>query len=463
MTSSADYDVLVDSKGTEEHCRPSQGFSGLSKSITINRDHIQSSSYLAIHYTNTRENGWVVTTFLLLTDIVGTGVFGLPSAFKKLGWIPGILSLLLAALLGKYTGNLLCIMAKDNRDAETMGILAANLNKPVANISYWGLYGLLFILLGGYLLICGKAIQGVFYNQHICLSTATLYGSCVLLPLCQARRLYSVALMSTFSALTIIIVLAIIGYHYVDRGVIADSKTELVASKSFGDVFGAASAIVYAYAGHPIYVEIMYEMREQGDFTKTLNLTYPIVLFTYMLCACVGYYYEGDQAKGYLIDVIPPGKLKACANGLLFLHICISYTLSSQVLSRALHCWVSLETVDAFRSDTPNHQAMCLKGQGIWFIITITVMGTAFVTANTMTFFTTFIELIGSLFVPWYMFTAPAIMYLFFMRDRKLATTSKIFNYFCVLFGIFLTIAGLIATIKDFIKSWNTYAAPWSC
>jgi len=189
MTSSADYEKLVISRGIEGPGRPSQGFSGLGKSITEDRDHIQSSSYLAIHHTNTRDNGWVVTTFLLLTDIVGTGVLGLPGAFKALGWIPGILSLLLAALLGKYTGNLLCIMTKDNQDAETMGILAGNLNKVVANISYSGLYGLLFVLLGGYLLICGKAIQGVFYSQRICLSTATLYGSCVLLPLCQARRL----------------------------------------------------------------------------------------------------------------------------------------------------------------------------------------------------------------------------------------------------------------------------------
>jgi amino acid permease len=269
--------------------------------------------------------------------------------------------------------------------------------------------------------------------------------------------------MSTFSALTIIIVLAIIAYHYVDRGVIADSKTELVAARSFGDVFAAVSAIIYAYGGHPIYVEIMYEMRKPGDFTKTLNLTYPIILFTYTLTACVGYYYEGNQAQKYLLDVIPSGKWKAIANGLLFLHICISYTLSSQVLSRALHCWVSLETVDAFRRDTPNRQSKCLKGQGIWFIITIIVMGSAFVTANTMTFFSTFIELIGSLFVPWYMLVAPASMYLFFMRDKKLPTGSKIFNYFCVLFGLFLTIAGLIATVKDFIKTWNTYKAPWSC
>jgi len=269
--------------------------------------------------------------------------------------------------------------------------------------------------------------------------------------------------MSTFSALTIIMVLAIIAYHWVDKGVIADSKTELLAAKSFGDVFAAVSAIVYAYGGHPIYVEIMYEMRKPGDFTKTLNLTYPIVLLMYTITACVGYYYEGDQAGGYLIDVIPAGKLKAIANGLLFLHICISYTLSSQVLSRAIHCWVSLETVDSLSWDTPNRQSKCLKGQGIWFIITIFVMGSAFVTANTMTFFSTFIELIGSLFVPWYMLIAPVSMYLSFMRNKKLPIGRKIFDYFCILFGIFLSIAGLIATIKDFIKLWNTYNAPWSC
>jgi amino acid permease len=462
MTSSADYDELIDTRGLQ-HSINSQPLSGVDKSIASARSHIESSSYLARHYRINSESGWVLTAFLLLTDVVGTGVFGLASAFRKLGWFPGIVSLLLSALLGKYTGNLLCIMTKENRNAETMGILAKNLNNTVANISYYGLYGLLFILLGGYLLICGKAIQGVFYTQPICLSTATLYGICVLLPLCQARRLYCVALMSTFSALTILIILAIIMYHYDEKGVNAGSKTELLAAESFGDVFTAVSAILYAFAGHPIYVEIMYEMHEPGDFNKTLNLTYPIILITYTVTACVGYYYEGNQAAGYLIDVIPSGKSKVIANVLLVLHICISYTLSSQVLSRALHSRMSLGTVDALSWDTPERQAKCLKGQWIWFIITIIVMGAAFVTANTLTFFSTFIDLIGSLFVPWYMFVAPATMYLFFMRGKVFSSGKKIFNYFLILFGIFLSIAGLIATVKDFLKLWGTYAAPWSC
>lgn len=461
MTSSADYNVLVDTRGIWTG-RSSKGFSGIGDSIQSGRSHIE-SSFLARHHTTNRENGWFLTTFLLLTDVVGTGIFSLPSAFRKLGWCPGILWSLLSALIGKYTGNLLCIMIKENPEAETMGLLAKNLNKTVSNISYYGLYFLLFILLGGYLLICGLAIQGVFYSHPICLRTATLYGICILLPLCQARRLYSVALMSTVSALTILIVLGMIVYNYVQRGVTPGSKTELLADMSFGDVFGAMSQILYAFVGHPIYVEIMFEMKKPGDFTKTLNLAYPIILIIYLLTGCIGYYFDGNQAVDYLMNVIPSGKSSVIANALLFLHICISYTLSSQVLSRALHSMVSLGTVDALRWDTPKRQAKCLKGQLIWFIITLIIMGSAFVTANTLTFFTTFIELIGSLFAPWYMFVAPASMYLIFMRDKEILTGEKILNYFLIFFGIFLTIAGVIATVKTFIRLWDTYSAPWSC
>ena len=41
-----------------------------------------------------RTNEWYHTAFLLLADIVGTGVLSLMGAFAKVGWLPGVLLLL---------------------------------------------------------------------------------------------------------------------------------------------------------------------------------------------------------------------------------------------------------------------------------------------------------------------------------------------------------------------------------
>merc|ERR1719320_265815 len=114
---------------------------------------------------------------------------------------------------------------------------------------------------------------------------------------------------------------------------------------------------------------MMYEMHHPGDFKKSINVAYPFMLVVYGLVACIGYYFQGDLAKGYLIDVIPIGVTKSIASVFMFIHISISYVLNAQVLCRAVHSRVSKETVDAFKWDTPARRWRCIQGQTVWLII----------------------------------------------------------------------------------------------
>jgi len=424
-----------------------------------------SSHHQSRHWTLTRSNGWFGTAFLLLTDVIGTGVLGLPRAFKLLGWIPGILSMMFFCFLGQYTGKLLCKLVCAYPESGTVGMLAENLyNKTGAVACYLFLYVYIFFVLGEYLLVSGKAVQGMFYSDPICIETATFYVVCVLLPLNQVRTLHSVALLSIISIVTVLIVLAMCLFYLIKGGIVEGSQTEWVAAKSFWDVFSGFSTIVFAYAGHTIYIEMMYEMHTPGDFAKTINLTYPFMVFIYILTACIGYYHEGNLAKGYLVDIIPIGINKAIASAFMFVHINISYVLNSQVLSRAIHRRISFNTVNALGWDTKRQRSSCVKGQVIWFIITSSLMGAAFITANSISFFESFVDLLGSLFGPWFMFGAPSTMYIIFTR-RKGQFTKDIMamTFFCILCCLLLMFLGTISTIIDMVKLWDTYAPPWSC
>jgi len=221
---------------------------------------------------------------------------------------------------------------------------------------------------------------------------------------------------------------------------------------------------VFAYAGHAIYIEMMYEMHNPAHFSYSINLTYPFMLIFYALVASVGYYYQGDETKGYLIDVIPRGPAKAIASAFMFVHISISYVLNSQVVCRAIHCRLSQSTVDALSWSIPTQRKKCLQGQFLWLLISSGIMFSAFLIANSISFFESFVELLGSIFGPWFVFGAPATMYIIFNRHKeKLPLQVRVIVYFCVLVWLLLMSLGTVSSIIDFLHLWHTFARPWSC
>jgi len=427
----------------------------------------ESSRHLSRHWTLARNNNWIQTTFLLLADVVGTGVLGLPYAFKRLGWIPGIAAMVVFCLLGQCTGKILCKLVVVFPEASTLGVLAEHLfNRAGIISSYMFLYVYIFFILCQYLLVSGKAVQGALYGEPICISTAILYVACILLPLNQVRTLHSVSFLSIISILTIIVVLIMCFVQLIAEGVLLDSKTELIAAESMWDFFAGFSTIVFAFAGHKIYVEMMFEMQNPDDFKKSINVSYPFLFVVYTAVACVGYYFQGDKTKPYLIDVVPIGVNKALASAFMFVHISISYVLNAQVLCRAIHCKISESTVDALNWNTKYRMLGCLKGQSIWFILTATVMGLGFVVANSISFFSAFVELLGSLFDPWFAFGAPSLMYITLTWTRGklgLGLAVKATLYFCIVVWLLMMFLGAYSAIVGLLDMWDQYAKPWSC
>ena len=59
------------------------------------------------HTTKERRSSWKHTVFLVIADIVGTGVLELGGNLARIGWLPGILAMLFFFVVNTYTGLLL--------------------------------------------------------------------------------------------------------------------------------------------------------------------------------------------------------------------------------------------------------------------------------------------------------------------------------------------------------------------
>lgn len=70
------------------------------------------------------------TGLILVADIVGTGILGLPGHIAKLGWVSGMLALALCMLANLYTGTLVGRLGMAYPSAVSYGDLARQLAGP---------------------------------------------------------------------------------------------------------------------------------------------------------------------------------------------------------------------------------------------------------------------------------------------------------------------------------------------
>merc|ERR1712023_421684 len=78
----------------------------------------------------------------------------------------------------------------------------------------------------------------------------------------------------------------------------------------------------------------MAEMATPTDFPKVFIVNAPLQTVLYLLVACMGYYYGGDQAKGNVVENVPVGTLYRVVHVLLFLHVMVAFVIKSTVVCR---------------------------------------------------------------------------------------------------------------------------------
>jgi len=197
-----------------------------------------------------------------------------------------------------------------------------------------------------------------------------------------------------------------------------------------------------------VFLEIIAEMKHPPEFPKALAVSGLFELGLYLVSACICYAYSG-QTQGLMINLIPKGPWLRLAAFLLSLHMIVIYLVAANVLSRAIHRVISVETLN-----TP-------QGRMVWLFATGIVLLTCIGIANTFPFFDPLIGLVGA-FVPISCWILPIIYYyLCFRPDIRTHEIPLLIIIFVL--GIFLAISGIVSNMKKFVENWTTYGVPWSC
>lgn len=451
------------------------------------------------------QSTWVHACGIIIGEILGSGVLGLPGAFAGLGYFLGTICCVVFCLFAVYSGVILARVRNDffpgvERYADAAGLTGSLRFK---SLTRWSVHINWLFLLPYYVMTIAHSLQlALSPFPTLCFSYYTLIAAGFLLIFLQFRTLSGLAYAAMISDVAIIVAIVMILWsistndgrggggggggnltaafdHSDAYGALPNVGTSSTAPSSssssflqndpwwpspgsFLQVYGRTSTMVFAFQGQSIYFEIMREMKDSRDFGKAVTYANSFMGVVYLVTCVIVTAFSFKFLRSvpeFLPNAIPADNvvMRSIVGTLLSYHVTMSYILTNQPLSNALHAMISPETLLDY--DT-------YRGRLIWCVITTTLLSFSVVIANTIPFFSTFQALVGSLMGAPLMFGLPAYFYWRASWDHD-KTMERFDIALCLIFlFVFLpvcTVCGTVSAVQQLIDDWATSGLPFQC
>jgi len=405
---------------------------------------------------------WYVAGLIIMGEILGTGIMGLPKATARLGWVLGILSLIMFGLFAIYSGVLLSRTRRDHaphaKSYRDLGRILVSVK--FGKITDWCVSAYWILSTPYYLMAACNAFVLAFYHLNWCYWQWALIIMLILIFPLQLRNYHSLRKAAVISDMFAVIVIGMIIGELIHTGVnpnpLAVTSVGIPPHIPFLTAYDSLSSFIFAFAGQSIFLEIISEMKRPQDFGKSVVVSSLGMFVFYLSIVVVSYYTQGAEVAGFLPGSLANGGLKTIACVLLSFHIMVSYLLASVVICRRLHVKLSPKTAD--KVNTP--------GRLWWFGINAGYLLFCYLIANIIPFFSDFQSILGACMAAPIIFWFPP--YFFLKGCAKSGVTPSTFDKMTCLFFIWIlapvvTIIGTVAAVKGLIDDWNTFGPPFDC
>ncbi|CAA2995009.1 GABA transporter 1-like [Olea europaea subsp. europaea] len=260
---------------------------------------------------------WIHCGYHLTTSIVAPALLSLPFAFASLGWIAGVMCLVIGALVTFYSYNLLSLVLEHHAQLGHRHLrfrdMANDILGPrwgryyVGPIQFLVCYGAVVgsTLLGGQ---CMKAIY-VLSNPdgNMKLYQFVMIFGCLMLILAQIPSFHSLRHINLVSLILCLAysACATAGSIYIGSSSKGPKKDYSLSSDDDSRIFGIfnALAIIATTFGNGIIPEIQATLAPpvKGKMFKGLCVCYGVVTVTFFSVAISGYWAFGNQADGLIL------------------------------------------------------------------------------------------------------------------------------------------------------------------
>mmetsp|Transcript_62428 Transcript_62428/g.190913 ORF Transcript_62428/g.190913 Transcript_62428/m.190913 type:complete len:453 (-) Transcript_62428:126-1484(-) len=342
---------------------------------------------------------WLITVALMVTDVIGSGVLALPATLASLGWIGGLIALLVLGFISLYTGLLIARLRGCHPHVGSYADLGQELlgkkgRALAATLSYVQMFGLCVVFIVGMSIFANQVAESMHFPPP-CFVVSAACICAVTLAFAQVRDLHGIGHVSAWIGLpTLYICLALLfGQLFGSEEALFQQRTDMRPP------FGASKAavgfmnIVLTYAGHVVYFELLGSMAQPRDFPKAVWVSQALIMATYFAVAILVYVALGNEVASPFSESLHPSAIVGVADIVMIVHVLFSLLINHHIISRVLYDWSARHLRCCRSAKDPSSGG--LSGLG-WPAATASILAGAWLVANVVPFFSEVMALLSS-------------------------------------------------------------------
>lgn len=418
-------------------------------------------------------NSVLLTSGIIIADVVGAGILSMGSAVAKFGWLLGSIFIFALLAMNVHVSLLIWRVRMGCPTAFTYVDLASQAfrsapewqRRAIEGVTLGSQQMFLFLVLALYSLSVGRCLGTLFYDElRVCLPVLVLIGLVGFMPVHLSSRS-----LGEYKSLIALNVLTIMGSCFIPLVHMAFSGVEQTrapdaAMKAFADltVAGTLSGLEvmsFAFTSQFMLVEIIAEMRDPAEFPNAYMISAPFQGIMFVIAGVGAYYFMGSAVNGIIGENLPFGPTFRAAAFCLLVHMLITFLIKGVVFCR----WIQQVWNPSGLNDTS------WKGWSGWSVSVVTCTALCWLFAQVVPFFTDFMDLLGASLTPLACYIIPIVLYCRWHYDNRDKTDRSIgpIEGTClvleVLLSLILMIFGTYFSLKTIVGKWKTYGMPFEC
>ncbi|KAL1656306.1 hypothetical protein SLS61_000768 [Didymella pomorum] len=427
------------------------------------------------HEIKLRTMTWQRAAWLLAGDQVCLAIMAQSWSLSVLGWVPGIITMVVAGILFYITSltmHKFIMKYPQIKDICDFGYYAFGKSKIAYEFTAIMLL-LNNIMLIGFHILTGAKVINTLSDHSLCTVIfsviVTLMGIIMSLP----RTLNHVSFMSMFSAacmgIAILLFLVFAGIEdhplYGYNGVYP--KAGAVKTLAFPEkgttwvaAMNAVLNITFLWVPQILFPTFISEMERPQDFPKALNVLAGISAFLFIVPPAIGYRYLGQYSTAPAFGSLGTDVYKKAS---------FAFVIVPTLVIGVIYANVSAKFVYGRIMGRSRHaHSNTVLGWGVWVVVMAAIWFIGFVFAEVIPSMGDFLSLLGAAFDSFFGFIFFAVAYWQMHRANLFGgawrSLKSIFHVFVMLCGLFLLGPGLYAAIEAIIDDYSGAVKPaFSC
>ncbi|KAF3385849.1 N amino acid transport system protein [Talaromyces pinophilus] len=423
------------------------------------------------HEIKLRTMSWQKAAWLLAGDQVCLAIMSQSWSLSVLGWVPGIITMLLSGLLfwiTSITMHKFIMKHPQIRDICDFGYYAFGQSK----IAYIFTAFMLLannILLIGFHVLTGAKILNTLSDHSQCTVVfsviATLMGIVLSLP----RTLHHVSFMSMFSSacmgMAILLFLIFAGiedaplYGY-NGNYPTDGPVHTYAFPLEGTTWvacmNAVLNITFLWVPQILFPSFISEMEKPQDFPKSLAVLAGISVILFIIPPSIGFRYLGQYATAPAFGSLGVVAYKKASFAFVIVPTLIIGAIYANVTAKFIYYKIMGSSHHA-------HSNTAI-GWGAWFLVMAFIWILSFVFSEVVPSMGDFLSLLGAAFDSFFGFIFFAVAYWQLYRNKLFAgagrTVMTLIHVFIMIVGLFLLGPGLYAAVEAIIADYSGSTTP---